>query len=152
MLVNTAEVSVNSAQSDDVSEYCSGENINVEGHIAIDNGNLRLCSSYAEADVSTFVPLFASLCCLTSMYLHISYIDIGITRRNLKAVLVGKSKWARPAGKESKSKHLCQCHARTMEYNVKPSNIFHGLIYIQEFMKNEWLQVKVICIEPLKQL
>ena len=42
---DTAEVSVNSAQSDDVSEYCSGENINVEGHVAIDNGNLRLCSS-----------------------------------------------------------------------------------------------------------
>ena len=63
---DTAEVSVTSAQSDDVSEYCSGENINVEGHVAIDNGNLRLCSS-VEADISTFVPLFASLSCLTSM-------------------------------------------------------------------------------------
>ena len=61
---DTAEVSVNSAQSDDVSEYCSGENINVEGHI--DNGNLRLCSS-VEADISTFVPLFASLRCQTRM-------------------------------------------------------------------------------------
>ena len=37
---DTAEVSVNYAQSDDVSEYCSDENINVEGHVAIDNGNL----------------------------------------------------------------------------------------------------------------
>ena len=64
---DTAEVSVNSAQSDDVGEYCSGENINVEGHVAIDNGNLRLCSSSAEADISTFVPLFASLSCQTSM-------------------------------------------------------------------------------------
>ena len=65
---DTAEVSVNSAQSDDVSEYYSGENINVEGHIAIDNGNLRLCSSSSvEADTSTFVPLFASLSCQTSM-------------------------------------------------------------------------------------
>ena len=44
---DTAEVSVNSAQSDDVSEYCSGENINVEG--------------------SSFVPYFASLSCQTSM-------------------------------------------------------------------------------------
>ncbi len=52
---DTAEVSVNSAQSDDVSEYCSGKNINVEGHVAIDNGNLRLCSSSVEADISTFV-------------------------------------------------------------------------------------------------
>ena len=64
---HTSEVSVNSAQSDDVSEYSSGENINVEGHVAIDNGNLRLCSSSVEADISTFVPLFASLSCLTSM-------------------------------------------------------------------------------------
>ena len=63
---DTADVSVNSAQSDDVSEYCSGKNINVEGHVAIDNGNLRLCSS-VEADISTFVPLFASLSCQTSM-------------------------------------------------------------------------------------
>ena len=39
-----------------------------------------------------------------------------------------------------------------MEYNVKPSNIFHELIYIQEFLKNELLHVNVICIEPLKQL
>ena len=57
---DTAEASVNSAQSDDVSEYCSGENINV-------NGNLRLCSSFVEPDVSTFGPLFASLSCQTSM-------------------------------------------------------------------------------------
>ena len=64
---DTAEVSVNSAQSDDVSEYCSGGNINVEGHVAIDNGNLRLCPSSVEADISTFVPLFASLSCQTSM-------------------------------------------------------------------------------------
>ena len=65
---DTAEVSVNSAQSDDVSEYCSDENINVEGHVAIDNGNLRLCSSSSvEADISTFVPLFASLSCQTCM-------------------------------------------------------------------------------------
>ena len=64
---DTAEVSVNSAQSDDVSEYCSGENINVEGHVAIVNGNLRLCTSSVEADISTVVPLFASLSCLTSM-------------------------------------------------------------------------------------
>ena len=56
---DTAEVSVNSAQSDDVSKYSSVENINVEGHVAIDNGNLRLCSSSIEADISTFVPLFA---------------------------------------------------------------------------------------------
>ena len=53
---DTAEVSVNSAQSDDVREYCSGENTNVVGHIAIDNGNPRLCSSSVEADISTFVP------------------------------------------------------------------------------------------------
>ena len=65
---DTAEVSVNSAQLDDVSEYCSGENINIEGHVAIDNGNLRLCSSF-EADISTFVPLFVSLSCQTSMLL-----------------------------------------------------------------------------------
>ena len=59
---DTAEASVNSAQSDDVSEYCSGENINVEGHVAIDNSNLRLCSSSSvEADISTLVPLFTSL-------------------------------------------------------------------------------------------
>ena len=64
---DTVEVSVNSAQSDDVSEFCSGENINVEGHLAIDNGNMRLCSSSFEADISTFVPLFASLSCQTSM-------------------------------------------------------------------------------------
>ena len=64
---DTAEVSVNFAQSDDVSKYCSGENMNVEGHVAIDNGNLRLCSSSVEADISTFVPLFASLGCQTSM-------------------------------------------------------------------------------------
>ena len=63
---DTAEVSVNSTQSDDVSEYCSGESINVEGHVAIDNGNLLLCSS-VESDISTFVPLFASLSCQTSM-------------------------------------------------------------------------------------
>ena len=70
---DTAEVSVNSAQSDDVSEYCSGENINVEGHI--DNGNLRLCSSSVEADISTFVPLFASLSCQTSMlFTHTSIL------------------------------------------------------------------------------
>ena len=61
---DTAEVSVNSAQSDDVSEYRSGENINVEGHVSIDNGNLRLCSSSVEADIST---LFASLSWQTSM-------------------------------------------------------------------------------------
>ncbi len=64
---DTAEVSVNSAQSDDFSEYGSDENINVEGHVAIDKGNLRLCSFSVEADISTFVPLFASLSCLTSM-------------------------------------------------------------------------------------
>ena len=34
-----AEVSVNSVQSDDFSDDCSGENVNVEGHVAIDNGN-----------------------------------------------------------------------------------------------------------------
>ena len=54
---DTAEVSVNSVQSDDVSEYCSGENINVEGHVAIDNGNPRLCSSFVEADISYFCSL-----------------------------------------------------------------------------------------------
>ena len=54
---DTAEASVNSAQSDDVSEYCSGENINVEGHVAIDNGNLRLCSSSVEADIFYFCSL-----------------------------------------------------------------------------------------------
>ena len=64
---DTAEVSVNSAQSDDFSEYGSGETINVEGHVAIDHGNLRLCSSSVEADISTFVPLFASLSCQTCM-------------------------------------------------------------------------------------
>ena len=37
---DTTEVSVNSAQLDDFSEYSSGENINVEGHVAIDKGNL----------------------------------------------------------------------------------------------------------------
>ena len=58
---DTAEVSVNSAQSDDFSDDCSSENINVEGHVAIDNANLCLCSSYVEADISTFVPLFASV-------------------------------------------------------------------------------------------
>ena len=52
---DTAEVSVNSAQSDDVSEYCSGENINVEGHVAIDNDNLRLCTSSVEADIQSQV-------------------------------------------------------------------------------------------------
>ena len=26
-------------QSDDFSDDCSGENVNVEGHVAIDNGN-----------------------------------------------------------------------------------------------------------------
>ena len=62
---DTAEVSVNSAQSDDFSEYGSDENIYVEGHVAIDNGNLRLCSSSVGADISTFVPLFASLSCQT---------------------------------------------------------------------------------------
>ena len=64
---DTAEVSVNSVQSDDVSEYCCGENINVEGHVAIDNGNLQLCSSSVEADISNFVPLFASLSCQPSI-------------------------------------------------------------------------------------
>ena len=43
-----AEVSVNSMQSDDFSDHCSGENVNVEGHVAIDNGNS------GEGDVSTF--------------------------------------------------------------------------------------------------
>ena len=64
---DTTEVSVNSSQTDDVREYCSGENINVEGHVAIDNGNLRVCSSSVEADISTFAPLLASLSCQTSM-------------------------------------------------------------------------------------
>ena len=64
---DTAELSVNSAQSDDFSEYGGSENINVEGHVAIDNGNLRLCSSSVEADISTFVPLLASLMCQTGM-------------------------------------------------------------------------------------
>ena len=64
---DTAGVSVNSTQSDDFSEYGSSENINVEVHIAIDNGNLRLCSSSVDADISTFVLLFASLSCQTSM-------------------------------------------------------------------------------------
>ncbi len=58
---DTAGVSVNSTQSDDFSEYGSDENIYVEGHVAIDNGNLRLCSSSVESDIYTFVPLFASL-------------------------------------------------------------------------------------------
>ena len=35
-------------QSDDFSDDCSGENVNVEGHVAIDNGNS------GEGDVSTF--------------------------------------------------------------------------------------------------
>ena len=35
-------------QSDDFSDYCSGENVNVEGHVAIHNGNS------GEGDVSTF--------------------------------------------------------------------------------------------------
>ena len=64
---DTSEVSVNSAQLDDFSEYGSGENINVEGHVAIDNSNLRLFSSSVEADISTFVPLVASLSCQTCM-------------------------------------------------------------------------------------
>ena len=65
---DTGEVSVNSVQSNDFSEYGSGENINVEGHVAIDNSNLRLCSFFSvEADISTFVPLFASLSCQTCM-------------------------------------------------------------------------------------
>ena len=64
---DTAEVSVNSAQSGDFSDDCSGENINVEGHVAIDNANLCLCSSSVEADISTFVPLFASVSCQTSI-------------------------------------------------------------------------------------
>ena len=34
-----AEVSFNSMQSGDFSDGCSGENVNVEGHVAIDNGN-----------------------------------------------------------------------------------------------------------------
>ena len=46
---------------------------NVEGHVAIDNGNLRLCSS-VEADISTFVHLFASLsfqtCMLFTYFIH----------------------------------------------------------------------------------
>ena len=33
-----AEASVNSVQSDDFSDDCSDENVNVEGHVAIDNG------------------------------------------------------------------------------------------------------------------
>ena len=64
---DTADVSVNSTQSDDFSECGSIENINVEGHVAIDNGNLRLCSFSVEADISTFAPLFASLSCQTCM-------------------------------------------------------------------------------------
>ena len=54
---DTTGVSGNSAKLDDFSEYSSGENINVEGHVAIDNGNLCLCSSSVEADILTFVPL-----------------------------------------------------------------------------------------------
>ena len=42
------EVSVNSVQSDNFSDDCSGEKVNVEGHVAIDNGNS------GEGDVSTF--------------------------------------------------------------------------------------------------
>ena len=71
---DTAEVSVNSMQSDDFSEYGSGENINVEGHVAIDNGNLRLYSASVQADISTFVPLFASLSCQTCSMLFTSFI------------------------------------------------------------------------------
>ena len=58
---DTAEVSFNSAQSDDFSDDCSGGNINVEGHVAIDIGNLWLCSSSVEADISTFGPYPCSL-------------------------------------------------------------------------------------------
>ena len=68
---DTAEVSVNSAQSDDFSECGSGENINVEGHVAIDNGHLRLCSSSVEADISTFGSLvrFTKLPNLYAIYI-----------------------------------------------------------------------------------
>ena len=41
-------MSVNSVQSDDFRDDCSGENVNVEGHVAIDNGNS------GEGDISTF--------------------------------------------------------------------------------------------------
>ena len=41
-------------------------------------------------------------------------------------------------GRQSKSKHLCQCHARTMEYNVKPSNIFHELISEKWMITCKW--------------
>ena len=66
-------MSVNSVQSDDFSDDCSGENVNVEGHVAIDNGNS------GEGDISTF-SLLGCNSAKRVCYVHLSYIDIDMPR------------------------------------------------------------------------